>query len=97
MRQRGCAKVLRSLPEVDSFEELNEYLHNECIKLLESNPKWEAERAALRPLPAVRFDGARYKEAKVNRYSMVQFETNRYSVPRYMWERKSLLKLLRMK
>jgi len=68
-------------PEVDSFEELNEYLHNECIKLLESNPKWEAERAALRPLPAVRFDGARYKEAKVNRYSMVQFETNRYSVP----------------
>jgi len=41
----------------------------------------EAERAALRPLPAVRFDGARYKEAKVNRYSMVQFETNRYSVP----------------
>jgi len=50
-------------------------------KALESNPKWEAERAALRPLPAVRFDGARYKEAKVNRYSMVQFETNRYSVP----------------
>jgi hypothetical protein len=44
-------------------------------------PKWEAEKAALRPLPAVRFDGARYKEAKVNRYSMVQFETNRYSVP----------------
>jgi hypothetical protein len=32
-------------------------------------------------LPATRFDGARYKEAKVNRYSMVQFETNRYSVP----------------
>jgi len=76
---------------------LNEYLHNECIKLLESNPKWEAERAALRPLPAVRFDGARYKEAKVNRYSMVQFETNRYSVPTIYVERKSLLKLLRMK
>jgi len=32
-------------------------------------------------LPATRFDGARYREAKVNRYSMVQFETNRYSVP----------------
>jgi len=38
-------------------------------------------KGSLRPLPAVRFDGARYKEAKVNRYSMVQFETNRYSVP----------------
>ncbi|OPZ87031.1 MAG: Integrase core domain protein [Firmicutes bacterium ADurb.Bin419] len=68
-------------PEVDSFMELNEYLHNECVKLLEKNPKWEAERAALRPLPTIRFDSARYKDAKVNRYSMVQFETNRYSVP----------------
>jgi transposase len=68
-------------PDVDSFEELNQYLHDECLKLLEKNPKWEAEKAALRPLPAVRFDGARYKEAKVNRYSMIQFETNRYSVP----------------
>lgn len=68
-------------PDVNSFEELNHYLHNECIKLLEKNSKWEAEKSALRPLPTVRFDGARYKEAKVNRYSMIQFETNRYSVP----------------
>lgn len=75
-------------PDVDSFDELNNYLHSECIKLLEANPKWEAEKAALRPLPAVRFDGARYKEAKVNRYSMIQFETNRYSVPTsYVGER----------
>jgi transposase len=68
-------------PDVDSFEELNQYLHDECVKMLEKNTKWEAEKAALRPLPAARFDGARYKEAKVNRYSMIQFETNRYSVP----------------
>jgi Transposase and inactivated derivatives len=68
-------------PDVDSFDELNQYLHNECTRMLEKNQKWEAEKAALRPLPAVRFDGARYKEAKVNRYSMIQFETNRYSVP----------------
>lgn len=75
-------------PEVDSFEELNEYLHNEFIKLLNNNPKWEAEKAALKPLPQMRFDGARYKEAKINRYSMVQFETNRYSVPtRYVGEK----------
>jgi transposase len=68
-------------PEVDSFEELNAYLHVECMKLLEKNNKWESETTALRPLPAIRFDGARYKEGRVNRYSMVQFETNRYSVP----------------
>ena len=68
-------------PDVDSFDELNQYLHEECLKLLDKNLKWEAEKAALRPLPSRRFDGARYKEAKVNRYSMVQLETNRYSVP----------------
>jgi transposase len=58
--KEAVRKFFVPYPEVDSFEELNEYLHNECIKLLESNPKWEAEKAALRPLPAVRFDGARY-------------------------------------
>ena len=79
--KEAVRKFFVPYPEVDSFEELNEYLHKECVKLLEKNPKWEVERAALRLLPAIRFDGARYKEAKVNRYSMVQFETNRYSVP----------------
>lgn len=68
-------------PDVDSFEELNDYLHEECVKLLEENTKWEAERAALRPLPIARFNGARYKEVKVNSYAMINFETNRYSVP----------------
>jgi len=38
-------------------------------------------KGSFEAITAVRFDGARYKEAKVNRYSMVQFETNRYSVP----------------
>ena len=68
-------------PDFDSFEELNDYLHQECVKLLEKNPNWEAERAALRPLPITRFNGARYKEVKVNSYAMINFETNRYSVP----------------
>lgn len=81
--KEAVRKFFVPYPDVDSFEELNHYLHNECLKLLEKNQKWEAEKAALRPLPAVRFDGARYKEAKVNRYSMIQFETNRYSVPTF--------------
>lgn len=79
--KEAVRKFFVPYPDVDSFDELNEYLHAECLKLLSKNPKWEAEKAALRPLPKVRFNGARYKEAKVNRYSMVQFETNRYSVP----------------
>ncbi len=78
-------------PDVDSFEELNEYLHLECVKLLEQNIKWEAEKAALRSLPPMRFNGARYSEAKVNKYSMVHFETNRYSVPtKYVGEKVTL-------
>lgn len=68
-------------PEVESFEELNEYLHAECVKRLELNPKWEAEKAALKCLPFSKFNGSRYTEAKVNKYSMIHFETNRYSVP----------------
>lgn len=75
-------------PDFDSFEELNEFLHKECLKLLEKNGKWEAEKAALRPLPQTRFNGARYKEVKVNSYAMIQLENNRYSVPtKYVGER----------
>lgn len=89
--KEAVRKFFVPYPEVNSFEELNEYLHQECIKVLELNPKWEAEKAALRPLPEIRFNGARYKEAKVNRYAMVQLETNRYSVPTaYVGERVTL-------
>lgn len=78
-------------PDFDSFEELNDYLHNECVKLLDKNPNWEAEKAALRPLSMTRFNGARYKEAKVNSYAMINFETNRYSVPvKHVGEKVSL-------
>lgn len=67
--KEAVRKFFVPYPDVDSFEQLNEYLHLECVKLLEQNPKWEAEKAALRPLPKTRFNGARYKEAKVNRYA----------------------------
>jgi len=68
-------------PEVSSFEELNHLLQEKCRELLKQNPRWEAEKAALRPLPATAFNCVRHTTAKVNSYSMVQFETNRYSVP----------------
>lgn len=42
-------------PDVDSFEELNEFLHKECVPLLEKNGKWKAEKVALRPLPLTKF------------------------------------------
>ncbi len=80
--EKAGQEVVRRLfvpyPDVGSFEELNQYLHKKCSALLKDNPKWEAETKALRPLPASPFKCVRYAQAKVNTYSMVQFETNRY-------------------
>lgn len=83
--ERAGQQAIRSFfvpyPDVGSFEELNHYLHERCSTLLEKNPRWEAETNALRPLPVMPFKCIRYSEAKVNTYSTIQFETNRYSVP----------------
>jgi transposase len=68
-------------PDVSSFEELNEHLLKCCMKDLDKNPKWEAEKKALRPLPSVQFPCVKYTEARVNTYSLVTFDTNKYSVP----------------
>lgn len=90
--ERAGQSVVRSFfvpyPEVGSFEELNQYLHDKCLGRLNKNPRWEAEKQALRPLPASPFRCVRYAEARVNTYSMVQFDNNRYSVPvRYVGEK----------
>lgn len=86
--QEAVRRLFAPYPEVDSFEELNQYLHDKCVGMLVRNPRWEEETKALRPLPAAPFKCVRYAEAKVNTYSMIQFETNRYSVPvKYVGER----------
>jgi transposase len=86
--QEAVRRFLVPYPEVDSFEELNQYLHERCSELLAKNPRWEAEMKSLKPLPAAPFKCVRYAEAKVNTYSMIQFETNRYSIPvKYIGEK----------
>lgn len=42
---------------------------------------WESEKSKLLPLPAGSYRACRSKPVKVNPYSQVVFETNRYSVP----------------
>ena len=78
------------LPEVNSFSELNDYLLQRCLaddeRQVEGQPKsigqmWQEEQEWLRPLPAHAFDCCRLATAALNRYSQVQLETNRYSVP----------------
>jgi transposase len=78
------------LPEVNSFAELNDFLRQRCLaddeRQVDGQPKpigqmWQEERAWLRPLPARAFDCCRTATVTLNRYSQVQLETNRYSVP----------------
>jgi transposase len=78
------------LPKVASFEELNAQLYQLCLTndartvARASAPigkLWEQERPFLRPLPLRPFDCCVRREATLNPYSQITFETNRYSVP----------------
>jgi transposase len=78
------------LPQANSFAELNDYLYQRCLaddgRQVTGQPEtigqmWQDERAGLRPLPAHPFDCCRTTSVSLNRYSQVQLETNRYSVP----------------
>lgn len=78
------------VPEVDSFQELNDLLRRRC--LAESGRRlrgetetigemWDQERSHLLTLPAHPFPCCRTVPVRPNRFSMVTFQTNRYSVP----------------
>lgn len=78
------------LPEVNSFAELNEFLRQRCLaddeRQVEGQPEpigvmWQEERDWLRSLPAHAFDCCRTTTVSLNRYSQVQLESNRYSIP----------------
>lgn len=78
------------LPRVASFEELNEQLYQRCLANDERTVAraeesigqlWHKERPLLGKLPARPYPSCIQKEAALNPYSQVVFETNRYSVP----------------
>jgi transposase len=83
--------ALVPLPEVQSMNELNEYLQDWCLKeagrthvpnkaetVLEM---WEKEKESLHPIPTDRFEACKLLSCKVNKTSLITVETNRYSVP----------------
>lgn len=91
------------LPEVASYEELNEILWHRCQEYARRTRRgqtlsvaelWGQERtAALRKLPPVAFDCSRTVEVSATRMSLVPFETNHYSVPvRYAGARELALR-----
>lgn len=78
------------VPEVDSFEELNALLRERCMaeahrrlrgETLTIGELWEKERPHLLPLPTRPFPCCRTVPVHANRFSLVTFQTNRYSVP----------------
>lgn len=78
------------LLKADSFDELNEQLRQRCLRddqrRVDRQPQtigqaWQIERSELRPLPAQAFDCCREMTARLNGYSQVVVQTNRYSVP----------------
>ena len=78
------------VPEVDSFQELNDLLRQRCLseagRRLRGETQtigemWEQERPQLLPLPTHPYPCCRTVPVRPNRLSMVTFQTNRYSVP----------------
>lgn len=77
------------LPEVDSFDELNEYLRKCCDRDAVSRERfgksveelWKEELEKLRPLPARLPKACVVLTLKVNRRQVVRFSGNWYSVP----------------
>jgi hypothetical protein len=78
------------VPEVDSFPELNDLLRRRCLaeagRQLRGETHtigelWRQEQPQLLPLPARPFPCCRTVPVRPNRFNMVTFQTNRYSVP----------------
>ncbi len=78
------------VPEVDSFQELNDLLRRRCLaeagrrlrgETETIGERWDQERPQLLPLLVHPFPCCRTVSVRPNRVSMVTFQTNRYSVP----------------
>ncbi len=78
------------IPQVASFEELNAHLQQQCDfddrRSLRGQPvsigqAWAAEKTRLRPLPLHQFECCVTRQAALNPYSQIVYDTNRYSVP----------------
>jgi transposase len=86
----GRRNFMVPIPEVASFQELNESLLEQCQADDQRQVKgqkttigqaWELEKPCLHPLPSHDFDCCVTRPVALNPYSQVIFETNRYSVP----------------
>ncbi|MFA7186199.1 MAG: IS21 family transposase [Victivallales bacterium] len=78
------------VPEAETLEALNERLLKDCLSYGDHrlagreqtvNELYEAEKAHLIPLPGIEFSNLEISRGKVDKYSTVIIDKNRYSVP----------------
>lgn len=78
------------IPQAKDFAELNQHIHQACLADMQRRIRgetrlvaevWQFEQAALLPLDPVDYPAYAIHTVKVNPYSQVVLETNRYSVP----------------
>jgi len=89
------------LPKVSCFQELNQLLMERCLRedgrRLRGKTKtigelWQEERARLLPMPEHAYPCCKICTVKPNSLSLVNFQTNRYSIPVNVAEEKLTLK-----
>lgn len=82
--------VLVPVPRVQTLDLLNEALHAKCLKYrnhlikgrkLTVGQMVDVEKPRFIPLPEYRFDTSRSLTSLVDEFSVVRFDTNKYSVP----------------
>jgi hypothetical protein len=82
--------IFTPLPDFADIDTLNNWIEERCRKINAKQRKrkgcsfkelFEQEQTHLLPLSPHTFDCCSRKEAKVNRFSLIQFNKNQYSVP----------------
>ena len=73
------SRLFVPVPKADSWEELNQRLYEKALKVREASERFSEDAARLLPVPDYRPE--RLVSAKVDKLSLVCFETSFYSVP----------------
>ena len=86
----GRRNFLVPVPSFESFEELNEHLHDACTRDLERSvrgkhgsklERFAEDQAAMLALPQEAFEARRIEQRRASSLSLVRFDRNDYSVP----------------
>jgi len=84
------SRLFSPVPKADSWEELNQMLYEKALKVKEASERFHEDAAKLLPVPD--YQPARLVSVKVDKLSLVCFETCHYSVPTQFVGRKLTIK-----